>query len=166
VTKSEINMMVPLSVEETRGRILACADKYGFDPLGASRAAGSRPFIVEERGERIAISRRSWLPDPYGLEADVELTVVPPDKTSLHGTLRIPTARRVITAVLLVIFVGLPLLALGAPAGVNRSSTLVMLALSVTLLIILPLALRAYRKDDQHLVGFLRACLLEFGTQS
>jgi hypothetical protein len=158
--KRSIEMLIPLSLEETRRRIMTCADPYRFDPLSPSRVAGKRPFIVEVRGRQIAVSRRNWLPDLYGLEAAVELEAVPPNVTQLRGTVRIPTARQVVSAVLLAVFIGFPLLALTQP-GVDRGGTLAMIAISFTFLVVLPVALRWYRRDQERLVEFLRACLPE-----
>jgi len=161
MTNADVEGRVPLSVTETRDRIMSCADKYHYNPMRRSRAAGSRPFIVEQRGPRLAVSRRTWLPDPWGLEAAVDLQGAGANQTTIRATFRIPIARLVVTGALLTIFVGLPLLALAAPSGVDRSGTVVMIALALTLLVVLPLAARLLRRDPDHLRAFFHDCFPE-----
>ena len=159
--ESVIRMQVLLPPDEARRRILASADRYRFNPLFPSRAAGKRPFVAEERGREIAVSPRSWLPDLYGPEVAIALESTSVNVTELTGRIRVPPARRAVNATLLAIFVGLPLLALAAPGGVNRQNTLAMLAISFGLLVALPIAVRWFRRDDERLRAFVRACFVD-----
>ena len=115
----------------------------------------------EQRGARIAVRRRTGLPDLYSPELTIELQSVRSDSSRLRGTIQMPWASRIVAAILLTIFVGFPLVALVAPSSTDRAGTLVALALSLVLLVVLPLAVRWFRKDEERLVQFLRVCLPE-----
>jgi hypothetical protein len=147
------------------GAVTAASRYRGYGQLAQSTIAGPTYLgfasqLLDPSGlyymQGLAVSRRTWLPDPYGLEAAVELQGAGANQTTIRATFRIPIARRVVIGALLLIFVGL--LALTAASGVDRSSTVVMIALAVTLLIILPLATRLQRRDPEHLRAFFNDC--------
>lgn len=154
-------MTVPLPVAEVLARIHAHADRYRWDPVSPARSAGGLPFIYEQRGERTVVRRRTWLPDFYSPELTIELQSVRSDSARLRGTIQVPRVSRIVAAILLMLFVALAIVALVGPGTVDRAGTLVVLALSSGILVVLPLGVRWFRKDEERLVQFLHVCLPE-----
>ena len=157
-----IEIIVPLPPERVRERIRANADRHRYDPFSTSREVGSRAFIFSERNREIVLHRRRWLPDFFAHEA--RLTFEPlgsGEMTRLRARLQIPLAYRVVVAAGLALFVGLPLVAF-ATSGGRDLAMLPFLSLPLGFFVVVPLAYRLYRRDDdRQLIQFLQDLLPE-----
>jgi hypothetical protein len=163
MSSREIERMVALAPEIVRERIRTNADRHRYSLLNPSREAGSREFIYEERRGKLAVHVRSWFINHFGLEAELSIEPVAPTATRVRVRFQVPRADRVLNAIALAWFVGLPLLALFLADRVDRIGTLVFLAGSVTYLVLLPLAYRMLHQDERRLAEFLELVLPEAG---
>lgn len=159
--RTEVHVVVPLSLQDVRGRVRDNADRYQYSLLSPTRAAGARDFIYEERDTEFAVSLRSWWPDWYGLEAAIRIEPLRLQATGLRVRFQVPRSSRIVASCFLALFVGLPLIALAAPSGVDRPGTLVLLAGSITFLVVVPLAYRWLRRNKERLFEFLEMALPE-----
>jgi hypothetical protein len=151
---SKIATVVPLRADVVRERVRANADRHRYNPLSPSREAGTRPFVFNEGNGELVVHLRGWLPDWWGLEARLALEPVGRGSTRLEARLGGRRADRVVAGCGLTLFVLIPLVAFAISSG-RDLGMLPFLSLPLLLFVVVPLAYRLYRKDDQQLVQFL-----------
>jgi hypothetical protein len=158
----DLDGVVSLQPTQVLQRVRQWTQPSRWNPITWDKNDTSAPFLLAEADQRgFVVQCRSFLPNPYLRELVV--TIEPIGQGSrLHGRL-LMRRRHVVTAgMVLLVFVGLPVLALFVPWGYRNMGGLVaFLALSVAMLVVIPAVSRIVEPDTKRLRGFWALCFPE-----